>query len=147
MPLLLSLLVASLYLVGKMWNRNSAVVLSFFLNQLKTASSLNCPLRIIHLWWRAMKSAMHSSRLFLGLLGFWLFSLLDFWWEEARTAVVSTVCRGRDRVFLLLLSDLISWVDSTSAIICAASFLVRYSCVCGGYNCVERLVRNLSSEY
>ena len=63
--------------------------------------------------------------------------------------MVTTVCREGDRVFLLLLllSDLISWIDRASAIICAASFLVRYGCVCGGYDCVERSSRNSSSEY
>ena len=141
----LSLLVASLYSVGKMWYRNSAVVLSFFLNQLKTASSLNCLLRIIHLWWSTSKSVVHSLHLSLVLLGFWS-SLLNSWFEEALSTVVSTVCRGRGEVFLLF-NDFVLWEDSACAIICAASFWVRYGWICGGYNCVERSLRNLSSEY
>jgi len=62
--------------------------------------------------------------------------------------VVTTICGGRGEVLLLLLLvDFIDWEDSASAIICAASFWVRYSCVCGGYDCVERSLRNSSSEY
>ena len=87
-PLPLSLLVTSLYSVGKMWYRNSAVVLSFFLNQLKTASSLNCLLRIIYLWWSTSKSVVHSLHLSLVLLGFWS-GLLNPWFEETLSTVVS----------------------------------------------------------
>jgi len=63
--------------------------------------------------------------------------------------VVTTVCGGRGKVFLLLLLlvDFVGWEDSTSAIICAASFCVRHGCICGWYNCVERLLMNSSSEY
>ena len=146
MPLPLSLLVASLYSVGKIWYRNSAVVSSLFLNQLKTASSLNCPLRIIHLWWSTSKSVVHSLRLSLVLLGFWS-CLLNSWFEEALSAVVSTVCGGRGKVLLLFDDDFVLWEDSTCAIICAASRWVRYGWICGGYNCVERSLRNSSSEY
>ena len=145
MPLPLSLLVASLYSVGKMWYRNSAMVLSFFLNQLKTASSLNCPLRIIHLWWSTSKSVVHSLRLSLVLLGFW-FGLLNSWFEEALSALVSTFW-GRGEVLLLFNNDFVLWEDSACAIICAASLWVRYGWICGGYNCVERSLRNSSSEY
>jgi len=121
------------------------MVLSFFLNQLKTASSLNCPLCIIHLWWSTLKSVVHSLRLSLVLLGFWS-GLLNSWFEEALSAVVSTVCQGRGEV-LLLFNDFVLWEDSTCAIICPASFWVRYSWICGRYDCVERLLRNSSSEY
>jgi len=141
----LSLLVASLYSVGNMWYRNSAVVSSFFLNQLKTASSLNCLLCIIHLWWSTSKSVVHSLRLSLVFLGFWS-GLLNFRFEEALSTVVSTVCRGRGKV-LLLFDDFVLWEDSACAIICAASLWVRYGWVCGGYSCVERSLRNSSSEY
>jgi len=63
--------------------------------------------------------------------------------------VVTTVCRGRGEVLLLLLLliDFVSREDSASAIICAASFCVRHGHVCGWYDCVERLLINLSSEY
>jgi len=62
--------------------------------------------------------------------------------------MVTTVCRGRGEVLLLLLLvDFVGWKDSASAIICAASFWVRYGCVCGRYDCVERSLRNSSSEY
>jgi len=62
--------------------------------------------------------------------------------------VVTTICRGREKVLLLLLLlvDFVSWKDSASAIICAASFCVRHGCVCGWYNCVERSLMNSSSE-
>ena len=122
------------------------MVSSFFLNQLKTASSLNCPLRIIHLWWSTSKSMVHSLRLSLVLLGFWS-GLLSFWFEGTLSAVVSTVCGGRGKVLLLFNDDFVLWEDSARAIICAASLLVRYSWICGGYNCVERSLRNSSSEY
>jgi len=93
------------------------VVLSFFLNQLKTASSLNCPLRIIHLWWSISKSVVHSLRLSLVLLGFWS-GLLYCWFKEALSAVVSTVCGRRGEVLLLLLLvEFVDWEDSASAII------------------------------
>ena len=146
MPLPLSLLVASLYSVGKMWYRNSAVVLSFFLNQLKTTLSLNCPLCIIHLWWSTSKSVVHSLRLSLVFLGFWS-GLLNSWFEETLSAVVSTVCGRRGEVLLLFNDDFVLWEDRACAIICAASCWVRYGWICGGYNCVERLLRNSSSEY
>jgi len=63
--------------------------------------------------------------------------------------VVTTVCGGRGKVLLLLLLlvDFVSWEDSTSAIICTASFCVRHGCVCRWYNCVERSLINSSSEY
>ena len=143
-PLFLSLLVASLYSVGKMWYRNSAMVLSFFLNQLKTASSLNCLLRIIHLWWSTSKSVVYSLRLSLVLLGFWS-GLLNSWFKEALSTLVPFI-RGGGEV-LLLFNDFVLWEDSARAIICTASFWVRYGWICGGYNCVERLLRNSSSEY
>ena len=113
------------------------MVSSFFLNQLKTASSLNCPLHIIHLWWSTLKSVVHSLYLSLVLLGFW-FSLLNSWFEKALSAVVSTVCRGggvdgRGEVFLLF-NDFVLWEDSAHAIICAASFWIRYGWICGGYH-------------
>ena len=122
------------------------MVLSFFLNQLKTASSLNCPLCIIHLWWSTLKSVVHSLRLSLVLLGFWS-GLLNSWFEEALSAVVSTVCGGRGEVLLLFVDNFVLQEDSTCAIICAASLWVRYGWVCGGYDCVERSLRNSSCEY
>ena len=124
------------------------MVLSFFLNQLKTALSLNCLLCIIHLWWSVSKSAVHSLCLSLVLLGFW-FSLLYCWFKEALSTVVFTVCgrRGEVLLLLLLLVDFISQEDSASAIICAASFCVRHGCVCRWYDCVERSLMNSSSEY
>ena len=120
------------------------MVSSFFLNQLKTASSLNCPLHIIHLWWSTLKSVVYSLCLSLVLLGFWS-GLLNSWFEEALSTLVSFV-RGGGEV-LLLFNDFVLWEDSTCAIIYAASFWVRYGWICGGYNCVERSLRNSSSEY
>ena len=120
------------------------MVLSFFLNQLKTALSLNCLLCIIHLWWSTSKSMVHSLCLSLVLLGFWS-SLLNSWFKEALSALVSFVREGGE--VLLLFNDFILWEDSACAIICTASFWVRYGWICGGYNCVERSLRNLSSEY
>ena len=63
--------------------------------------------------------------------------------------MVTTVCGGRGEVLLLLLLlvDFVGWEDSTSAIICTASFCVRHGHVCRWYNCVERSLMNLSSEY
>ena len=73
---------ASLYLVGNMWNRKRAVSAFLFWNQLATMTFLNCWLRSTHL------SCSSSNRLVPSVL---LVSFLDVGEVEARGAVVSAV--------------------------------------------------------
>jgi len=110
--------VASLYLVGNMWNRKRAVSAFLFWNQLATTMFLNCWLHSSQL------SCIFSNRLVpsVFLLGF-----LDVGEVETCRTVVSAVGDvGRgvcvlDFLFRGLL-DLVFWEDCSRAIIARASF-------------------------